>query len=229
MLKAIIFDCDGVIADTEPFHFESFKMVLRENNLPLTKRQYLDDYLAFDDKGCFMKAFATRGETLDEVQLASLIARKAFFLEPVLKENLTLFPGVAELVKSASRKYPLAIASGARRVEIEMILKFGQLQNYFQAIISTEDVTHSKPHPEAFIKAFKALRQIANPDLNPHECLVIEDSVNGVYGAQAAGMRCLAITNTYDPNHLTHADLTLSTLQGLSLQLLENLFPENQL
>lgn len=224
MLKAIIFDCDGIIANTEPLHFATFRQVLEEHHLHITEEQYYTNYLALDDKSCFRRAFSTRNEALTNDTLEALIARKATYFEPLLSEHLSIFPGVIPFIQAAAQNYPLAIASGARRDEIELILRAGKVREYFQAIISTEDVINSKPHPEAFLKAYEALKKVAEPLLQQGECLVIEDSIYGIKGAQTAGMKCLAVTNTYSREHLTHADFTADSLEGLSLRTLERLF-----
>jgi beta-phosphoglucomutase len=224
MLKAIIFDCDGVIADTEPLHLASFKEVLTEEGLSLSDEEYFSQYLALDDRGCFTKAFSSHGKALSKEKLLELINRKAHYIEPVMQANLRLFPGIASFIECVSTKYPIAIASGARRQEIDLILRHGDLQTFFQVIVSTEDVANSKPHPEAFLKALNSLKEITNNSIEAKECLVIEDSVHGVQAAHAAGMRCLAVTNSYAEELLYEADATVNSLLDLSLEKLESLF-----
>jgi beta-phosphoglucomutase len=225
MLKAILFDCDGVIADTEPLHFETFRKVLEENKLIITENQYYSDYLAYDDRECFKKAFADNGKLLSPDLLDRLILRKASIFEPILKETLAFFPGVKQLIHSAFEKFPLAIASGARRSEVDLILHAGKLQNYFKVIVTAENVIRSKPHPETFITAYEELKRVFSSFFLPEECLVIEDSIFGIKGAQSAGMRCLAITNSYDREELKQADFIMDSLLDISLQSLEGLFP----
>ena len=223
MLKAIIFDCDGVIADTEPLHLAAFKQTLADEGIHLTDKQYYEEYLALDDRGCFKKAYSHYTKKLSARKLAALIARKSQYFEPVLEKNLKLLPGVAEFIKTASQSYPLAIASGARRQEIELILNYGQLKDYFQVIISTEDVVNGKPHPESFLRACENVKRI-DYSITPASCLVIEDSFHGVHAAKAAGMKCLAVTNSYAREHLSEADLIVESLVGLSLGQLQTLF-----
>lgn len=218
MLKAIIFDCDGIIADTEPLHLASFKAVLKEEGLLLTDEEYFSQYLALDDRGCFTKVFSNHGRVISKDQLIELINRKALHIEPVMRANLTLFPGIVSFIERVSTKYPLAIASGARREEIELILKHGHLQTFFQVIISTEDVVNSKPHPESFLKALNLLKELTNTSIEPKECLVIEDSIHGVHAAHSAGMRCLAVTNSYSEKLLYEADIIVNSLLDLSLE-----------
>ena len=222
-LKAILFDCDGVIADTEPLHLAAFKQTLADEGILLTDKQYYEEYLALDDRGCFKKAYSQYTKELSSRKLTELVARKAHYFEPVLEKNLKLFPGVAEFIKIAAESYPLAIASGARQHEIDLILSYGQLKDYFQAIISADDVVNGKPDPESFLRACESVRGI-DDSITPASCLVIEDSFHGIHAARAAGMRCLAVTNSYPKEQLTEADLVVESLAGLSLAQLQILF-----
>jgi beta-phosphoglucomutase len=224
MLKAIIFDCDGIIADTEPLHLATAQKVLQEEGIFLTDEDYFNEYLALDDRGCFTKAFTSHGKTVSKELLAELINRKAQYVEPLLQANLKLFPGISDFIMLVSSKYPIAMASGARREEIDLILRHGNLQAYFPIIVSTEDVTISKPDPEAFLRAWSLLNEAANQSIEQKECLVIEDSIHGVHAAHSAGMKCLAVTNSYAAELLSEAELIVSSLAGLSLEKIESLF-----
>jgi HAD superfamily hydrolase (TIGR01509 family) len=125
------------------------------------------------------------------------------YLESV-KHHSVIFPGVPEFVHDAARTYPLAIASGALRHEIEYILETAGLRRAFLHITSAEDVTRGKPDPQPFLLALKALQQ-REASLSPSSCLVIEDSLPGVRGARAAGMKVLAVTNTHTVQDLHEA------------------------
>lgn len=224
MLKAIIFDCDGVIADTEPIHLASVKEVLKDQGITLTDEAYFNEYLALDDKGCFTKAFSNHGKALSSEKLSELIKRKAQCVEPVMEAHLRLFPGISSFIERVSTKYPIAIASGARREEIDLILKHGCLQPFFQVIVSTEDVANGKPHPESFLRAWSLLKETADESIEQKECLVIEDSIHGVHAAHSAGMKCVAVTNSYSADLLCEADLIVSSLADLSVEKIESLF-----
>lgn len=224
MLKAIIFDCDGVIADTEPIHMAAFGRVLAEEGTTLTEEAYFREYLALDDRGCFTKALAGRGRSLTQVQLRVLIERKAGYVKSAMQDALQILPGVAEFISLASEVYPLAVASGALRPEIELVLKYGNFRDRFRVIVSAEDVDHCKPHPEPFIKALEQLNSEIGDYIEPAECLVIEDSIHGIRAAHQAVMRCIAVTNSYTREKLSEADHIVDTLAGLSLRDAESLF-----
>jgi HAD superfamily hydrolase (TIGR01509 family) len=220
MLSAIIFDCDGVIADTEPLHFQTFQRTLAEEGITLTEEDYYRFYLAFDDRGCFAKAFSGRASPTPE-KIAELINRKASYFEPVMRDHLRLFPGAADFIRKARDKYPLAVASGARHREIEFILEFGGLKDCFAGIVSAEDVSRGKPDPESFLKAREIICSFAEREIAHRECLVIEDSLHGVEAARLAGMRTLAVTNSFSKAELMQADLVVETLENLSLDEVE--------
>jgi len=224
MLRAIIFDCDGVIADTEPLHLAIFQKVLEEEGIRLTEEEYYSQYLALDDRGCFTRAFAENNKPLSLAHLAELIDRKAAYVEPVMQSTLRLFPGAAELIRQAAATYPMAVASGALRREIELILKHGGLRDEFSVIVSAEDVANSKPHPEPFLRALALLIEESGDIIEPEECLVIEDSIHGIRAAHLAGMLCLAVTNSYSREHLSEADMVVETLEALSMDQLRLLF-----
>ena len=140
---------------------------------------------------------------------------------------MRVFPGVERLIPNLARKLPLAIASGALRNEIEIILSSIGLFNEFRAIVSAEDVGRGKPEPEIFFKALAQLNTSLDgePAISATECLVIEDSKEGVRGARRAGMKCLAVTNSHPPELLAEADSILDSLEGVSLPQLEAMWP----
>jgi beta-phosphoglucomutase len=224
MLKAIIFDCDGVIADTEPIHMSAFGRVLAEEGITLIEDDYFAHYLALDDRGCFTRAFAERGDSLTRDQVNDLIRRKAGYVEQLMHADLELLPGAAEFIRRAAECYPLAVASGALRAEIETVVIYGGLRDCFRAIVSAEDVARSKPYPDPFIKALELLNLPTADRIEPHECLVIEDSIHGIHAAHQAEMRCLAVTNSYPKEKLSEAELVIESLAGLSLKDVERLF-----
>ncbi len=226
MLRAVIFDFNGIIVNDEPIHLEMLQKVLEEEGISLSSEDYYARYLGFDDRGCFKAAFQERGRALDETRLGELIRRKAVYYQEAMERGLTAFPGVDRLIRALSSRFPLAIASGALRSEIESILAAMNLKNLFQAIVSAEDVQAGKPEPEIFITALARLNEtVARGEvLRPSECLVIEDSREGIRGARRAGMKCLAVTNSHPAAELGEADIVLNSLEGIAVEFLENLF-----
>lgn len=227
-LSAIIFDFDGVIADSEPLHFAGFRLTLAEIGINLTESDYYANYLGYDDRGCFIAALTAHQRPADPSIIAPLMQRKAqAYLESV-KDHLVIFPGVREFVSEAAATYPLAIASGALRHEIEFILEQAGLRKAFLHITGAEDVTKGKPDPEPFLHALAALnRQRQNQTIAPGSCLVIEDSIPGLRGAKAAGMKVLAVANTHTIQDLHEAHAVAQSLSQVRLsELRERLWPK---
>jgi HAD superfamily hydrolase (TIGR01509 family) len=224
MLRAVIFDFNGIIVDDEPIHFELFQRVLGEEGIGLTEEDYYARYLGFDDRGAFTAAYREHGRSLDDHSLAQLIARKALYYRELIGSKMRLFPGVKILVPELARDLPLALASGALRNEIDTILSHIGLRDCFSAIVSAEDVTSGKPDPQIFLKALAQLnaRSGNGQPIDPSECVVIEDSKEGVRGARRAGMKCLAVTNSHPPELLAEATSVVSSLEQVNLRFLQD-------
>jgi beta-phosphoglucomutase-like phosphatase (HAD superfamily) len=223
MLRAVIFDFNGIIVDDEPIHFELFQRVLREEGIKLTEADYYDRYLGCDDRGAFTMAYREDGRALNHTELAQLIERKAVYYQKDIESKMRVFTGVRTLVSHLAPKLPLGIASGALRNEIEIILSSIGLFTHFRAIVSAEDVTRGKPEPEIFLTALERLNAGLSSDdpIGPAECLVIEDSKEGIRGAHRAGMKCLAVTNSHPAKLLDEADSIVDSLEGVTQKQLE--------
>jgi len=228
-VRAIIFDFDGVIADTEPFHLKAFRKVLADEGITLTEREYYEKYLGVDDLGCFKSVLASYGRRPGPNKIASLMARKSCLFKENILKKLSFVPGVIPFVKRAAKRYPLAIASCALRQEILMILRKAGIDKAFQVIVSAEDISRGKPDPEGFLKALKNLNKTGKilrlgKPIKPQECLVVEDSPFGIEGARRAGMPCLAIATSYTAKDLTEARIVRRNFLGLTPSSLEKLF-----
>jgi beta-phosphoglucomutase len=227
MLRVVIFDFNGIIVDDEPIHFKLFRRVLAEEGIDLTEEDYYGRYLGFDDRGAFIAAYRYHRRRLDETELARLIERKAVYYQKAIQDEVKIFPGVQTLVAALARTFPMAVASGALRHEIETILATAGLLKHFPVIISAEDVNQGKPEPEIFLKALARLnaQRDNGPPIAATECLVIEDSKEGIRGALRAGMKCLAVTNSHPAELLNEANAVVQSLEEVDLSFLEKLFP----
>lgn len=222
MLKALLFDFDGVLADTEPVHFRMFQQVLAEEGLSLTERDYYADYIGLDDKGCFQSILSGYGRPATPEIVRRLIDRKAILFLDHLKKELIFYPGTVEFVNLVSTEHRLAVVSGALRHEIEYGLEAAGLRKRFEQITAAQDVRAGKPDPEGYLFALDQLNQ--KTPLRAAECLVIEDTIPGIQAAHAAGMRCLAVSNTLPASELTIADAVTSTLKDFDLSGLKQRF-----
>jgi HAD superfamily hydrolase (TIGR01509 family) len=226
MLRAVIFDFNGIIVDDEPIHFELFQRVLGEEGIVLTEEAYYARYLGFDDRGAFSFAYREYQRPLNDAKLTELIERKAGYYREAILHHVAIFPGVKALAAELAQHFPLAVASGALRNEIEKILATAGLIDYFKAIVSAEDVVQGKPEPEIFLKALAALNSQSAKPIQANECVVIEDSKEGIKGALRAGMKCLAVTNSHDAELLHEANAVVASLEAVNLGFLEQLCPE---
>ncbi len=214
MLRAIIFDFDGVIADTEWLHSETFRRVLAEEGVFLPGADHYDRFLGINDRAGFALAFAGAGRKASAAEIAALVERKSAYYTSRLDE-VKPFPGIVELVPALSNRCPLAIASGGHAAEIDAVLRAHGLRDRFLAVVSADEVKRSKPAPDPFLGALRALRRATRAratNLSPAECLVIEDSIQGIRGAKAAGMQCLAVAHTYAAEKLTEADRVVGSI-----------------
>lgn len=217
-MRAVIFDFDGVIADTEPLHFEGLRRTLAGIDITLTETDYYANYLGYDDRGCILEALRANRRPITEPIVQDLMRTKAAAYLASIQEHLVIFPGVREFVEEAAAAYPIAIASGALRPEIELILEQAGLRKAFRHITSAEDVTKSKPDPQPFLHALAGLnRQQGHSTLTAEACLVIEDSLPGIRAAKAAGMKVLAVTNTHTVQDLHEAHAISTSLRETRL------------
>ena len=220
-LEAVVFDFDGVIANSEPLHFRGYRDVLAEEGVTLTEPDYYARYLGFDDVGAFEAIGDRCGAAWTAAQIRDLVARKAVRLEALERDVSVLFPGAADAIRRAAAAMPIAIASGARGDEIRRVLSREDLLGLFTAIVAAEDTPVSKPAPDPYLRALTELAN-ADPRLLARECVAIEDSRWGLESARAAGLRTVAVTNTYRADQLV-ADLTIPSLHAMDLDLLSRL------
>jgi HAD superfamily hydrolase (TIGR01509 family) len=223
MLRAVIFDFNGIIVDDEPIHFKLFQRVLAEEGIALTEAAYYARYLGFDDRGAFLASFKDHHRSLGEARLAKLIERKAAYYQEAIRNHVTIFPGVKSLIADLSGSLPLAVASGALRQEIETILSTAGLLRRFRVIVAAEDVARGKPEPDIFLKALDQLNAGNGDPIGTAQCLVIEDSKEGIRGARSAGMKCLAVTNSHPAELLKEATAVVKSLEEVDLNFLAGL------
>ena len=225
MLRAVIFDFNGIIVDDEPIHFRLFQKVLGEEGISLTEEAYYGRYLGFDDRGAFFAGYRENNRQLSQEKLVELIDRKGVYYQEAIRHHVAIFPGVKSLIAGLAGNVPLAVASGALRQEIDTILATAGLLNQFQAIVSAEEVNQGKPEPEIFFKALAKLNAIGDngSNITPAECVVIEDSKEGIKGARRAGMKCLAVTNSHPADLLSEANAVVKSLEQVELKFLQKL------
>jgi HAD superfamily hydrolase (TIGR01509 family) len=227
-LQAIIFDFDGVIANSEPLHLQAFQQALSEEGIAFTPSEYYSRYLGFDDVGVFEAVARDRGIPMTDRQVTSLVARKGVLLEAMMRADTVLFPGVREFVRASAAEVPIAIASGALRHEIEEILRAAGLVELFAAIVASGDTPESKPSPAPYILALEKLRAASGRRLDATRSVAIEDSRWGLESARGAGLRCVGVTTSYPAHELPGAELITAGLHTLTIPVLDRLCSGSQ-
>lgn len=218
MLRAVIFDFDGVITDSEILHFRAFNAVLAPHGFELTKHEYYADYLGMADKDCFKALIGEGRLRVRENQVPALIQQKTQVFERLARTEGRIIEGVREFLDLLTRaQVPIAICSGALRPEIELILEEAGLRNGFDVIVSAEEVRRGKPDPEGFLLTLQRLNDISPDPIAPESCIVVEDSHWGLKAARAAGMRTVAVTNTYGAAQFQQADRIVARLDQLTV------------
>jgi HAD superfamily hydrolase (TIGR01509 family) len=221
---AIVFDFDGVLADSEPLHLRAFQETLATAGITLTAEDYYARYLGYDDEGAFKAVLADAGRLLDGQDLRALVDDKSRRLPALLSAPGVLMPGARACVERLAQARPLAIASGALRREIELVLEARELRAPFSVIVAAGETPRSKPHPDPYARAVALLGEqgLVPPATQPAQCVAIEDSHWGLVSAREAGLRCVAITSSYPRETLGEADHVIDSLDELTLDLLAN-------
>jgi HAD superfamily hydrolase (TIGR01509 family) len=220
LLRALIFDFDGVLVDSEPLIFKLSEKMAAKEGWKLTQEEYYRDYLALDDRGIVERLYRSHGREVDAARRDALIAWKAREYAEMIRDGLPPLAGAMEFVREAAAKYPLAIASGSLRSEIMHLLERLGLRETFHVLVTADDCEMSKPSPEVYLKALQRLgelRAFASAPLRPGECLAIEDAPFGVMAAHAAGMKCLALAHSRPAEELRHADWVIRSFAEANL------------
>jgi len=218
MLDAVIFDFDGIIVDTEPLHYKAFQQILVPLGLGYCWQEYLDRYLGFDDRDAFREAFRVDGRPLTDTELKKMMDDKARAFLDIVSVGVAPYPGVVELIRSISGTLPLALCSGALRGDIDPILAQLELTGAFDTLVTADEVAASKPDPESYRLAVQRLQGIFPGRIDPAASLAIEDTPAGIASATGAGLKVLAVTNSYPGERLTGACRVVDSLVGVDLE-----------
>ncbi len=224
MLRAIIFDFDGVITDSEILHLRAFNRVLAQHGVEISTKDYYKEYLGYTDIDCFTLLIQKGRLKIDEQQIENLIKQKNQVFEELAKTDGQIIEGVRDFLQMLKgNNIPMAICSGALRAEIELILEKAKLRDFFEVIVSAEQVKRGKPNPEGFLLVLKKLNQGQEQHIKAGQCIAIEDSHWGLKAAKAAGMHTVAVTNSYDAEQLVTAEKIVARLSELSINDLQDM------
>jgi len=223
MLKAVIFDFDGVITDSEVLHFRAFNSVLNAYGVELNTQEYYKSYLGFSDVDCFKFLIQQGRLGITENEIPLLVVKKTAIYEDLAKNEGKLIEGVRDFLAMLDQNdIAMGICSGALLPEIEMILEDANLRDHFQTIVSAEHVKKGKPDPEGFLLALKRINAKRPDPVKPAECVVIEDAHWGLQAATSAGMHTVGVTNSYEAGRLK-AEIVVGNLKELALADLQSL------
>jgi beta-phosphoglucomutase len=223
--SCVIFDFDGVIANTEDFHFAAYNHALGAlkdqvgQNIQITPQQYFSRYIVYGTFEAFRNMLKDAGLTPSIGLLHQLGHEKDRVMDSHLGELGAPLPGVVRLLDHLKERcIPCGICSGARRSEITMLLNSIGLQDRFPVIVAIEDVSMSKPDPEGYALVFQKLWEHSGAAVEKKCSLVIEDTSGGAAAARAAGLRVIGVATTCPVVDVRNwADFPVNDLAGLDL------------
>ncbi|MBC6998914.1 HAD family phosphatase [Cytophaga sp. FL35] len=211
----IIFDMNGVITDDEHCHEMATKLVFETFAVDITPEIYRTYCLGRTDKAAFADLLADFG--LQYVKCSKLIADKTKIYLDLVSNELKIYPGVVACIEKLAQNYTLALTTSSTKLEVQATMKITGLSDLFKVVVTSEDVSRGKPDPEPYLVTLKKL------GLPASQCLVIEDSENGVKSAKAAGIRCIAISNTEISEKLQLADAIIKSYKEFDDNLIQSL------
>jgi len=203
-MKAVLFDMDGTLVDSKRIHLDAWRIVFKRHNLKCTKAQ-LNSFFGRYDVDTFKDILKYNHVKGDPKKLADERRKVSIAL---FKKHMKLFPGAKELVHCIKAKKALGTSSS--RAETNLFLK--KYKFHFDAVLCRGEVKNHKPNPELYLTLAKKL------NVQPKDCIVVEDSVAGVEAAKRAGMFCIAVTNSYPAKALKKADLRVKSLNSIKVK-----------
>jgi HAD superfamily hydrolase (TIGR01509 family) len=223
MLQALVLDFDGVIANSEPLHLRAFQEVLAAGGHSLSAQDYYTRYVGLDDAGMFAAFAADHGLPAGDRWVQDLIRAKTTRMQDLLRDGTLLFPGVIACIRELAAVVPVAIASGALRHEIVLVLEEAGIAGCFVAIVAAGETARGKPAPDPYARAVELLGQSTGSRMDPARVVAVEDTIQGIASARAARLRTVAVTTTYPAEALSTADAVVPTLRDVTVPLLASL------
>lgn len=227
MFPATLFDFNGVLVDDERVHLDAFRASVEPLGLSISEQEYWEEYLGYDDVGAFTAILKKAGRDAGRERVMELVAKKRpLYMERALT-SLQTFPGAAELIRRRAACGPVGIVSGALRDEIEFGLAHLKVFHLVGHITAAEDTAVSKPDPEGYRLGIEWLLELLSLE-KAQRALVIEDSLDGIAAAKAAGLPVIAVAHSYSRDELedSGADLVVDTIAQIDDACLEGLFYE---
>ncbi len=212
--RAVIWDMDGVIADTAPFHLKTWQETFRKRGVKFTEEDFRHIFGQRSDA----IVRNTLGGVISQDEVDAIVKKKNRDFRNAARHNIKSLPGAIKLIELLIKHgFKIALASSAPIENIQLLTEALGINNLFHSIISGRDVSQSKPSPQLFLLAAQRL------GVEPKNCVVIEDAIAGVTAAKKAGMHCIAVTNTSPRESLKEADLIVDSLVSVTVKELEKL------
>jgi len=228
MIKAILFDFNGVIIDDETIQMKAYEQVLKGHEITLTEELYFGA-LGMDDRTFVRSMFEHAKKPLTDPVLETVLDAKTDLHRQMI-EDLPLFPGVLTFLKAAAREFDLGLVSMANKVEVGYVFQRARLTPLFSVIVTAEDASVCKPAPDCYLAGLMKLNEKRQRERKlpvlASECLAIEDSPPGIQSARAAGMKTLGITNTVSAEALraAGADVVTASLADWTVDAVKRLY-----
>lgn len=216
MLKAVIFDMDGVICHTNPFHSIAFQQFFAKRNLNPTEAEYVE-HMYGKNNGYILSHFL--GRKIEGEELALLEDEKEGLFRDIYKSEVDPIAGFMEFfAKLKSEEILTAVATSAPRANLDLIIGTLRIGSQMHSQLASEDVSKHKPDPEVYLKS------AANLGLTPDNCLVFEDSYSGASSGLNAGMKVVGVLSSHTKDELPQCDLYINDYRELSIDTITNLF-----
>ena len=215
-IKAVVFDMDGVVIDSEPNHYRAICEAIGEG-MTLTYDDFLSRFAGRDERYAMGEMAKELGIEYDEELFQKWSQTKSEAYAQFVSENAEPMPGAVDFVSTVARIFPVGLATGSRRSDVTTALRVlagGRLEDVFQTIVTSDDVPKPKPHPATYAKA------VENLGFQPKECVAFEDSPNGILSAKGAGLRVVGISAMHGADKLGEADRIVPDLRGASIETL---------
>jgi len=213
---AVIFDMDGVIIDSNPYHKISLRQFCAQYGYEFTDEELINKIYGRTNNEWIRNIFGP----LPKERILELGEEKEALFRSLFKDSIAPLNGLESFLKKLDQQHiPKAIGTSAPRSNVDFVLENTNLKQYFTTILDQSDVEHGKPNPEIYLKVAARL------GFPPHHCIVFEDSLSGVESAQRAGAKVVGVTTTHNPEELAHADFVINDFTNLEpLSLYKHVF-----
>lgn len=211
-IRAIIFDFDGVLVDSEPLHEWAIRETVRPLGWTFTTERFFAEIVGRGDENAFRRIAEWNGANADEERVAAQLKVKWGLMgQGIDAEKFTIQPGAVELVRAAKQRGPVGVCSGSVRETVGTMLERIGVRDVLDALVCGDDVPRMKPAPDGYLLAAKMI------GVEPGACLAIEDTPTGIRAGKSAGMRVVGVCHTYPREKLHEADVVLDRIGEIRL------------